>query len=206
MQHARRHWRRGALVVIAALVIAGVVGALSASGQATTVTFKMVRSTGAKNAGCLIGATANVSITPQGQVEEMTVSVSHLPANTDFDLFVIQVPDAPFGMSWYQGDVETNADGNGSTTFHGRFSIETFVVAPGSAPAPHPHPADATSNPATAPVHTYHLGLWFNSTTDAAAAGCPGAQTPFNGDHTAGVQAMSTRNFAPATGPLRQVH
>jgi len=32
-------------------------------------------------------------------------------------------------------------------------------------------------------VHEYHTGVWFNSPTDAAAAGCANAVTPFNGDH-----------------------
>src|SRR5262249_34506202 len=64
---------------------------------------------------------------------------------------------------------------------------------------------DAATNPATNPIHTYHVGLWFGSATDAAAAGCPGTVTPFNGDHTAGGQALSTRNFADDQGPLRQI-
>lgn len=66
----------------------------------------------------------------------MRVSAKHLPPNTDFDLFVIQVPNAPFGISWYQGDLTT----------------------------------------------------------------------PFNGEHDAGVQALSTQNFPDQAGPLRQVH
>ena len=55
----------------------------------------------------------------------------------------------------------------------GRFSIETFIVAPGVGPAPDEFTAppfpDATSNPATPPIQTYHLGLWFNRPADAAA-------------------------------------
>jgi hypothetical protein len=49
-----------------------------------------------------------------------------------------------------------------------------------------------------------HLGLWFNSPQDAAAAGCPNGVTPFNGDHTAGIQILSTRNFVDI-GPLSQL-
>ena len=90
--------------------------------------------------------------------------------------------------------------------FIGRFNIETFIVAPGSAPAPvvHNQPPfpDANTNPATGPVHEFHLGLWFNSLADADAAGCGNTVTPFNGDHNAGVQALSTRNFGDLTGPL----
>jgi len=83
-------------------------------------------------------------------------------------------------------------------------------VAPNVAAAPYvfnspPFP-DAAQNPAFNPVQMYHLGLWFNSPKDAAAAGCPGAITPFNGEHNAGVQALSTRNFPDQAGPLRQVH
>ena len=50
-------------------------------------------------------------------------------------------------------------------------------------------------NPAFNPVQMYHLGLWFNSPKDAATAGCGGTITPFNGEHDADVQALSTRNF-----------
>jgi hypothetical protein len=138
----------------------------------------------------------------------MTVVVRGLPANTDFDFFVIQVPNGPFGMSWYQGDIETNAGGVGVGVFIGRFNIETFIVAPGSQPAPFVHNnafPDATSNPATGPIHTFHLGLWFNDPADAVKAGCPGTVTPFNGEHNAGIQVLSTRNFANDQGPLRQL-
>ena len=160
-------------------------------------------------ATCLLHARGQVRVTSVGPVEEMDVDVSGLPPNTDFDFFVIQVPKAPFGLAWYQGDIETDDQGKGHQRFIGRFSIETFIVAPGIAPAPvvHDQPPfpDASSNPMTAPVHTFHLGLWFNSPKDAVAAGCPGATTPFNGDHTAGVQVLNTSNFPDDQGPLRQI-
>ena len=62
--------------------------------------------------------------------------------------------------------------------------------------------ADASTNPVTNPVHTFHLGLWFNSPDDAAKAGCPGDVTPFNGEHNAGIQVLNTSNFADLRGPL----
>src|SRR6516164_7510048 len=76
-------------------------------------------------------AHGKVKIESVGPVEIMKVTVWGLPPNTDFDLFVIQVPNKPFGLSWYQGDIETNKDGVGYGEFIGRFSIETFIVAPG---------------------------------------------------------------------------
>ena len=198
----------GATVLAAAGAATIAVTGAAAGTSVTQTSFHMVRSATAVGAGCLKGAQARVTIRSQGPVEVMRVSADHLPRNTDFDLFVIQVPNAPFGISWYQGDLDSNGRGHAEGTFIGRFSIETFAVAPNVAPAPQVHSSpipDATANPAFGPVHTYHLGLWFNSPSDATAAGCPGATTPFNGDHTAGVQALSTRNFGDQTGPLRQL-
>jgi hypothetical protein len=199
----------GVLVLGVAWVTASSAVAGQSSAQRVDVTkFRMVRSAGAVMAGCLPNARANVSVQHGGPVEVMNVFVKGLPAHREFDLFVIQVPNGPFGMSWYQGDIDTDRNGNGHGRFVGRFSIETFIVAPGVQPAPQVHPTDAATNPMTAPVHTYHLGLWFNSPRAAARAGCapPNTVTPFNGVHHAGVQALSTRQAPDNFGPLRRIH
>lgn len=170
--------------------------------------FDMVRSAGIVKAGCVVDASAKVRIVSKGPVEIMDVKVKGLPPKTNFDFFVIQVPNGPFGLSWYQGDIETNEYGEGFQRFIGRFNEETFIVAPGPASAPLVHSSpipDATMNPPTDPVHTFHLGLWFNSPDDAAKAGCPNGLTPFNGEHNAGVQVLNTSNFPDGQGPLIQV-
>lgn len=176
------------------------------TSEAKTFEFPMVVSGGAR--ACLPQANGRVTIHSIGPVEIMHVLVTDLPPNTDFDFFVIQVPTAPFGMSWYQGDIETDKHGNGHATFIGRFSIETFMVAPGTAPAPvvftGPFP-DASVNPPTNPIQMYHLGLWFNSPMDASKAGCPATVTPFNGEHDAGIQVLNTSNFPVNSGPLLNV-
>jgi len=175
------------------------------------IDFPMVRSAGAVAANCIPDAQASVRVASLGPVEAMTVDVRGLPPNTEFDLFVIQNPDAPFGMAWYQGDIETDGAGEGHQLFVGRFSIETFIVAqpPAGQPAPvvHNQPPfpDASANPATEPIHTFHLGLWFGSPQAAQAAGCPNTTTRFNGEHNAGIQALSTRSFGKLNGPLRQL-
>jgi hypothetical protein len=177
------------------------------SAKAPAFAFNMVRSTGTP-ANCLPNAFARVKITKLEGAEQMRVRVHNLVPDTEYDLFVIQVPDLPFGMSWYQGDIETDKYGDGENTFIGRFNEETFSVAPNVAPAPVVHSTpipDASSNPATGPLHQYHLGLWFNSPVDAAGAGCNPATTPFNGEHNAGVQILSTHNFPIDFGPLRHV-
>lgn len=187
---------------------------IACSLDADKCKFQMVRSPAVvKNKdfpNCGIGAngqaaTARVKIKSEGPVEEMEVTVENLPPKTNFDFFVIQVPNGPFGMSWYQGDIKTVEYGRAAEKFVGRFSEETFIVAPGSQPAPFVHNnapnSDATINPATAPIHTFHLGLWFNSPLDAGKPGCPATVTPFNGDHNAGIQILNTSNFIDK-GPL----
>src|SRR6516162_8612982 len=168
--------------------------------SANRISFDMVVSQCAQ--ACLPNAHGEVTITSDGEAEDMTVVVSGLPPNTGFDFFVIQFPNAPFGLSWYQGDIDTNDAGNGVQHFRGRFNIETFIVAPGAALAPKVFSDNATTNPPTPPVQIYHLGLWFNSHDDAAAAGCPSNVTPFNGEHVAGIQVLNTSNFLPNNGPL----
>ena len=202
-----RHTRRVGLVLIGVLALCVAAGSVAQSAN-PSFSFGMVRTAGLPS-GCVPNAAAIVNITSNGPTETMTVRVSGLPANTDFDFFVIQVPAVPFGMSWYQGDIQTGANGTKTQKFIGRFSVETFVVAPGTAPAPRPHTAppfpDANTNPATAPVHMFHLGLWFNSPADAAAAHCPNVTTPFNGTHNAGPQVLNTHNFGNLNGPLRRI-
>jgi hypothetical protein len=182
------------------------------TGNATikfgAISFPMVVSQTATN--CLPNAQAQVQIRTSDTADtadDLSITAAGLPANTDFDLFVIQVPNAPFGLSWYQGDLETDDNGNAMQHFRGRFSVQTFIVAPGVAAAPlvfkDPPFPDAAQNPATGPVQTYHLGLWFNSPTDAQTAGCPNTVTPFNGEHNAGIQVLNTSNFPDNSGPLR---
>jgi hypothetical protein len=124
---------------------------------------------------------------------------------------VIEEPDAPsFGVSCYQGDLETDKTGHGTQTYRGRFSIETFALGAGNLAPPIVHTGqNATFSPAFNPIHTFHLGLWFNSPADATTAGCPGGTTPFNGDHTAGVQVLKTKNDVGGAnngpGPLGRI-
>ena len=168
--------------------------------------FKMVVSAGAKS--CLPNATASVRVKPGGPVDVMEVNVQGLPPNTDFDFFVIQVPKTPFGVAWYQGDIVTDKNGRGHQEFVGRFNVETFSFAQGSAAAPAVFGGafpDATLNPPFNPIQMYHLGLWFDSFDAAQKAGCPATVTAFNGQHNAGIQVLNTSNFADDHGPLRDV-
>jgi hypothetical protein len=204
------HIRRKVVIsATTALLVTGVAGgAALAANHVTSTDFDMRVSATAST--CLPHAHANVHILSRGPVEVMTVDATGLPPKTDFDFFVIQVPNKPFGVAWYQGDLEANAQGEAHGRFIGRFSVETFAIAQGVAPAPQvfndqPFP-DASENPIFNPVQMYHLGVWFNSPNDAQKAGCPTTVTPFNGEHNAGIQVLNTAQYPDTQGPLLQIH
>jgi hypothetical protein len=196
-------------------VIAGAFGLLlttsplaAANSGKDSPGFDLTVSAGAKS--CLSSnAAGSVKIRQAGPVDVMEVTVEGLPANTTFNLFVIQVPKPPFGIAWYQGDIVTDKNGRGHHEFIGRFNVETFAFAQNSAPAPVVFTSgvvpDASLNPPFNPIHMYHLGLWFDSFQSAMAANCPATITPFNGEHTAGIQVLNTSNFADDHGPLLDI-
>jgi hypothetical protein len=191
----------GATAVVAAAVSVGLTPvSASAAGPGTrhddSFSFNLVPSPNI--AACLPKAGGRVTITPGKLNDIMKVSIHGMPANAGFDLFVIQQPLAPFGVSWYQTDVDASQDGNGSATVQGVFDVETFSVSPGGTTT-------------FSPTHQYHLGLWFNNPNTPFNLGCePGATaptvTPFNGEQDAGVQVLNTSEFPVGAGPLSHVH
>ena len=200
-----------ALGISGTLLASSLVGAGTVLAASKTADFDLVVSKG--GAICLPDASGEVHIRSVGPVEIMDVTVDHLLPKSDFDLFVLQLPTAPFGVSWYQADLPTNEDGHGHVRVIGKFSDQTFAVAPGVGPAPQTfqsHPvgdegnsiASAATNAQMGPVQMYHLGLWFDSPVDAEKAGCADAVTPFNGTHDAGIQLLNSSNFPSANGPL----
>jgi hypothetical protein len=196
--------RRIIVPVILALVVAAL--AATAAFAVDDTSFKMVRSQAAVDNECLKGAKANVDVHTAGTgLQIMDVTLNHAPKNTEFELFVTQQPNSPFGVSWYQADFETNNQGQGEVRAIGIFGEELFVFAPGSVNAPQVDKFDAEKNPKFDPVHTLHLGLWFGDPKDAKDAGCSGKVTQFDGDHEAGIQAFSTRNFPKLEGPLGKI-
>jgi hypothetical protein len=191
--------------MVAALLSSAAFSPLAAAPP-RTIQFNMTVSAGASS--CLPNATATVTDHTFGAFENLEVVVKNLPPNTDFDFFIIQVPIAPFGASWYMGDIDTDSTGTGVGNFVGRFSSETFIISPGFAAAPNEFPdppavvPEATGGVQTNPVQMYHLGLWFDSAAAAAKAGCPSTATPFNGEHNAGIQVLNTATFPLLQGPL----
>jgi hypothetical protein len=194
------------ILTVALAMAMGILGVAprAAAAAGDNIRFSLVPSAGA--ASCLATtARGQVTISDLGPVQNMHVELLNLPPNTEFSMFLLQVPNKPFGLAWYQGDIVTNQLGRGVGDFTGIFSQETFINAPGVAPAPAVFPDNATSNPATPPIQLYHLGLWFTDATQAGNVNCPNTATPFDGDHQAGIQVLNTSNFADGRGPLHSI-
>jgi hypothetical protein len=167
-------------VAIAAAGLAGMAPRANAAAG-DSITFKMVRSAGAT---CLPSeAHARVTVSDLGPVQNLHIEVFALAPNTSFTTFIVQRPNKPFGLGWYQGDIETDKHGRGVADFTGIFNDETFIV----------------SDP---PAQLDHIGVWFADRNDAVEAGCPDTVTPFDGDHEAGIQVLNTSNFTDDKGPL----
>jgi len=195
-------------VALAAVVLAQVLP--PNNPNSTTFTFPLTVSPGA--ATCLPNAKGVVIDHTFGNVENLNVTVSGLPANTDFVLFIIQVPNSPFGLAWYNGDILTDDTGTGVINAVGRFNIGTFIFSMGAVPSRNvfPSPPAVVPNSTTGAVtngavQIYHLGIWFNTPEDAAKAGCPDTATPFTSDHRAGIQVLNTATFPDNEGPLFHV-
>jgi hypothetical protein len=204
-------WGKGLSALGVALLVVGVFSAFTlptlAAASATSssnvkaqpsrsFTFKLVPSAGITS--CLPKARGSVTITPGELNDRMEVSVSGLAPNTGYDLFVTQIPQKPFGIAWYQSDLQTGSNGKGSVTVRGIFNVETFSLSNGG--------------PTTtfAPTHQYHLGLWFNDPQVPFRLGCEHGQTspivtPFNGEQHAGIQVLNTSDFPDNAGPLSHV-
>jgi hypothetical protein len=185
----------GGVVLTIGMATASGATTRTAASPSDSFSFSMVPSPNIT--ACLPKASAKVTITPGSLNDTMTVSVSGLPAHTGFDLFVIQEPNKPFGVAWYQTDVNTGSGGTGSATVKGVFDVETFSVSTGGTVT-------------FSPTHQYHLGLWFTSPQVPFNLGCePGATspvvTPFNGEQDAGIQVLNTANFPTNAGPLSHV-
>lgn len=192
-------------VLVAASVAA--LAPIQAYAQPTTIQFPLTVSTGAS--ACPPKASGTVTDHTFGSFENMEVVISGLPPNTDFDLFVIEVPNAPFGLALYNGDILTDDNDTGVINVVGRsmWDFRHFPRRPNVAPAqcvqaPPAFVPEATVGVKTNPVQLYHIGIWFDSEDDAEKAGCPGTHTPFNSIHNSGIQVLNTATFPDTAGPL----
>jgi hypothetical protein len=187
----------GALLAVGPLVSNG----SHAAGLRSGIAFNMTQSNPAV-AACLPHARALVQDFDLGDNQSLAVFATGLVPNTGYDLFITNQAATPFGPAWYQSDLETGSQGQGSATVRGVFNHETFLVSQGQ--------GVLGSGIVFPPTHTFNLGLWFTDPTVPFAARCePGKTapvvTPFNGEQHAGIHALRTIVINPNNvqdGPL----
>ena len=139
--------------------------------------------------------------------DRMTIQVSGLKPNLQFDLFTVERSNldangnvdpnftGSFGLAWYQTDLNADSNGNAKATIQTILLDQIFGFD-----------ADkrADGSVILAPTNTFHVGFWFNNPQDAAPCGFDATMpTPFNGEHKAGPVAMiSLPDAKTGLGPL----
>ena len=79
-----------------------------------TISFNMIGA----GASCLSSAAlGKVTVSDLGPVQNLHIEVFGLTPNTSFTTFITQNGRRPFGFSWYQGEIQTNAGGRGVADF-----------------------------------------------------------------------------------------
>jgi hypothetical protein len=124
------------------------------------------------------------NIKPKLAFDLFTIENTNLLANGGVDPSFVN-----FGLAWYQTDVQSDRFGTGAVSIRTILIDQIFGFDP------------AASLP---PTHTFHVGFWFNNPQDAAPCGFNvSAPTPFNGEQTAGPNAMiSVPDATTNLGPL----
>jgi hypothetical protein len=120
------------------------------------------------------------------------VNVTGGPANTAFTVFLLQIPDAPFGAAEYIGDVTTDGHGKGKAEF--KLIVEeafsSTLVGKGK-------------DQKRVREELGHVGMWFADPEgdDFCFGAGKGPITPFDGDNEAGIQAFNTAKLKAAPLP-----
>ena len=177
-----------------------------AHAQKNTVEFDLVANPKFTSClGTLGGGTpqAHVKVTRGNLNDTLQITGGNFKPGLGFDLFTIQRTNllsdgtvnpkfTNFGLSWYQSDLQADAEGNIQATLRTILLDQIFGF-------------DADVSPTRFP-NTFHLGFWFNNPNDANVDGCVfdvTKPTAFNGEHTAGPNAMiSLPDPVTNLGPL----
>jgi hypothetical protein len=127
--------------------------------------------------------------------ETVTVDVQHMPPDTTFTIFFLELANKPFGHAEYVADLHTRIDGSGEVTFQA-ITLVAFAMD-----ASNPGTSQDQSGQASG-IQLEHLGMWFSSLTDAQKILNDSTLkgTPFDGGSPAlhaGPQAMTDGQTDP---------
>ena len=135
---------------------------LSSLGQTTIVQFPLVPS-GIKQA--FPNATGLVTIVRGDRnnafSDTIIVDVQHMPPNTTFTIFYIELANKPFGNVEYVADLTTRGDGSGETIFQ-NIAFVAFAMD-----ARNPGTSIDGQEGVTSGINLEHMGMWFSSLQDA---------------------------------------
>src|SRR6266699_2453469 len=92
--------------------------------------------------------------------DTVTVDVTHMPPDTTFTIFFIELASKPFGHVQYVADLHTRNNGDGDVTF------QTITLVAFAADARTPGTSQDQSGLASG-TQLEHLGMWFSSLQDA---------------------------------------
>jgi hypothetical protein len=127
--------------------------------------------------------------------DTVTVDVTHMPPDTTFTIFFIELASKPFGHVQYVADLHTRDNGDGDVTF------QTITLVAFAADARTPGTSQDQSGVASG-TQLEHLGMWFSSLQDAQKILNDQTLkgTPFDGGNPplhAGPQAMTDGQTDP---------
>lgn len=138
------------------------VNVLDSLGQTTIVQFPLVPS-GVKQA--FPNASGLVTIVRGDRnnafSDTITVDVQHMPPNTTFTIFFIELANKPFGNVEYVADLTTRGDGSGETIFQ-CIAFVAFAMD-----ARNPGTSIDGQEGVTSGTNLEHMGMWFSSLQDA---------------------------------------
>src|SRR3989440_11393457 len=127
--------------------------------------------------------------------DSVTVDVSHMPPDTTFTIFFIELANKPFGHVEYVADLHTRDDGSGEASFQA-ITLVAFAEDVRTPVTSQDQSGEASG------TQLEHLGMWFSSLQDAQKALNDNTLkgTIFDGGNPplhAGPQAMTDGQTAP---------
>jgi hypothetical protein len=96
--------------------------------------------------------------------DSVTVDVSHMPPDTTFTIFFIELANKPFGHVEYVADLHTRDDGSGEASF------QAITLVAFAADNRTPTVTSQDQSGEASGVQLEHLGMWFSSLQDAQKA------------------------------------
>lgn len=96
--------------------------------------------------------------------DSVTVDVSHMPPDTTFTIFFIELANKPFGHVEYVADLHTRDDGSGEASF------QAITLVAFAADNRTPTVTSQDQSGEASGVQLEHMGMWFSSLQDAQKA------------------------------------